>query len=74
MPRSRRGRASPGRVPISRIRWPPGFKSADGFLDQPGDHLEPARAAVEGHPRLVIADSRLELLDLPRWGCREGWR
>ena len=50
------------------------FQEPDRFLDQPGDHVQPARAAVEGRSGLVIAHSRLEMLDRLAGDIREGWR
>ena len=41
------------------------FQEADGFLDQPANHVQPARAAIEGRPRLVIADAGFEMLNGP---------
>ncbi len=42
------------------------FQEADRFLDQPGNHVQPAGPAVKGHSWLVIADSRLEMFDRRR--------
>ncbi len=50
-------------MPISRIRWPPGFKRPTDSSIKPRNHVETAWAAVEGRSGLVIAYSRLEMLD-----------
>jgi hypothetical protein len=41
------------------------FQEPHGFLDQLANHVQPARAAIKGCSRLVIAYSRLEMRDGP---------
>ena len=59
---------------VSTSRWPPRCQPLRRRGGHPPQDVEPVRAAVERHPRLVQAGLRRQQPDRPRWVRRARWR